>query len=159
MLGPQEHEEVLSWLFELSRTVPFDVKATAAPQYRRIVSQRAGAPAGAGYSFPDGLDRPAPAKGVNDGRGVMFISHTGDVMPSGFLPLVAGNVRESDPVSIYRDSPLFRALRDPDRLLGKCGRCEYREVCGGSRARAYGVTGDAFASDPSCPYVPGLQPE
>jgi radical SAM protein with 4Fe4S-binding SPASM domain len=75
-------------------------------------------------------------------------------MPSGFLPLVAGNVREHDPVALYRDSPLFRELRDPKALKGKCGRCEFREVCGGSRARAYGVTGDHLAADPSCSYQP-----
>jgi AdoMet-dependent heme synthase len=95
-------------------------------------------------------------KGVNDGRGFMFISHIGEVMPSGFLPLSAGNVRDHDPVTLYRDSPLFRRLRDPDALAGKCGRCEFREICGGSRARAFAVTGCHLASDPSCPYQPGL---
>ena len=79
-------------------------------------------------------------------------------MPSGFLPLAAGNVREEDPVALYRDSPLFRELRDPEALKGKCGRCEFREVCGGSRARAFAVTGDYLASDPSCPYLPGQGP-
>ena len=153
MLSPEEHERVLSWLHELSLKAPFDIKATAAPQYRRIVLQRqAGAPAGAGFAFADGLDR--PAKGANDGRGFMFISHTGEVMPSGFLPLSAGNVRHRDPVDIYRNAPLFRELRDPTVLKGKCGACEFREICGGSRARAYGVTGDHLAADPSCPYLP-----
>src|SRR5665213_644581 len=153
MLSPEAHERVLSWLHELSLKAPFDIKATAAPQYRRIVLQRqAGAPAGAGFAFADGLDR--PAKGANDGRGFMFISHTGEVMPSGFLPLSAGNVRHRDPVDIYRNAPLFRELRDPTALKGKCGACEFREICGGSRARAYGVTGDHLAADPSCPYLP-----
>ena len=108
--------------------------------------------AGAGYRYEDGLDR--PMKGVNDGRGFMFVSHTGDVTPSGFLPLVAGNVRDTSPVDIYRDAPLFRELRDPELLKGKCGRCRYKVVCGGSRARAYGVTGDYLAEDPSCIYQP-----
>lgn len=152
MLSADEHERVLGWLHSLSQTAPFDVKATAAPQYRRIVAQRSGAPAGAGYRFADGLDR--PARGVNDGRGFMFVSHRGEVMPSGFLPLSAGNVRSADPVELYREAPLFRSLRDPDLLEGKCGRCEFRELCGGSRARAFGVTGNVLASDPSCPYVP-----
>jgi radical SAM protein with 4Fe4S-binding SPASM domain len=154
MLTAAQHEQTLEWLFELSGTVPFDIKATAAPQYRRIVRQRDGARSGAGYRFADGLDRPAPDKGVNDGKGFMFISHTGEVMPSGFLPLRAGEVRREDPVAIYRDSPLFRALRNPSALRGKCGRCEFREVCGGSRARAFALTGDALAADPSCPYQP-----
>jgi radical SAM protein with 4Fe4S-binding SPASM domain len=118
------------------------------------VRQRSRRLAGAGFHFPDGLDRPGHGKGVNDGRGFMFISHVGQVMPSGFLPLVAGNVRDDDPVALYRNSPLFRELRDPTALKGKCGRCEFREVCGGSRARAYGVTGDHLAADPSCPYQP-----
>lgn len=154
MLGARGHEAALSWLYDLSRWVPFDVKATAAPQYRRIVHQRSHRAAGAGFRFADGLDRPPSGKGVNDGRGFMFISHTGELMPSGFLPLSAGNVRTADPVALYRDAPLFRALRDPGRLTGKCGRCEFREICGGSRARAYAVTGNHLASDPSCPYQP-----
>ena len=152
MLSAIEHERVLNWIHELTRRAPFDVKATAAPHYRRIALQRSGRPTGAGFRFADGLDR--PAKGVNDGCGFMFISHRGDVMPSGFLPLPAGNVREQDPVDIYRHSPLFRELRDPDALAGKCGRCEFRDVCGGSRARAYAVSGDHLASDPSCAYQP-----
>jgi radical SAM protein len=154
MLSAQEHETVLGWLCDLTGSAPFDVKATAAPHYRRIVRHRSRRVAGAGFQFPDGLHRPGHGKGVNDGRGFMFISHTGEVMPSGFLPLVAGNVRDHDPVALYRDSPLFRELRDPAALKGKCGRCEFHEVCGGSRARAYGVTGDHLAADPSCSYQP-----
>lgn len=152
MLSADEHERVLTWLYETSKAVPFDVKATAAPQYRRIAAQHGGTLPGAGYQFADGLDR--PVRGINDGRGFMFISHRGDVMPSGFLPVTAGNVRERNPVEIYRDARLFRDLRDPAKLTGKCGRCEYRDVCGGSRSRAYAVTGNALASDPSCPYEP-----
>jgi len=152
MLSADEHERVLTWLYELSGRVPFDVKATAAPQYRRIAAEHGGTLPGAGYRFADGLDR--PVRGVNDGRGFMFISHRGEVMPSGFMPISAGNVRERDPVEIYREARLFRDLRDPGMLEGKCGACEYREICGGSRARAYAVTGNPFAPDPSCPYVP-----
>ena len=165
MLDAAGHERVLGWLHEVSSRAPFDIKATAAPQYRRIVAERARRDAavdgegdrppvvaGAGYRFADGLNR--PGKGVNDGRGFMFISHRGDVMPSGFLPIAAGNVRRQSAVEIYRDSPLFRRLRDPGQLEGKCGRCEFRAVCGGSRARAYAVTGDVMAADPSCPYEP-----
>jgi len=168
MLDAAGHERVLGWLHEIADRAPFDVKATAAPQYRRIVAERArmaepeaapaaaadgeGVVAGAGYRFSDGLNR--PGKGVNDGRGFMFVSHRGEVMPSGFLPLAAGNVRRQSVVDIYRDSPLFRRLRDPKELEGKCGRCEFRAVCGGSRARAYALTGNPLGADPSCPYEP-----
>jgi len=154
MLSAAEHEQTLSWLCDLSPTVPFDIKTTAAPQYRRVCHQRRRRTAGAGFRFADGLDRPDQAKGVNDGRGFMFISHRGEVMPSGFLPVSAGNVRTDSPVSIYRDSQLFRELRNPESLKGKCRACEFRHVCGGSRARAYAVTGDYLQSDPSCAYEP-----
>ncbi len=152
MLSADEHERVLGWLSDLTGTVPYDIKATAAPHYRRITHQRTGRTIGAGFSYADGLNR--PMRGVNDGRGFMFVSHRGEVTPSGFLPLVAGNVRKQDPVEIYRSSDLFRQLRDTDGLHGKCGVCEFRSVCGGSRARAWAVTGDLMASDPSCAYVP-----
>jgi radical SAM protein len=164
MISPEEHEQVFHWLYDLSRNAPFDIKSTAAPAYRRVAIQRArqahsasnDAPAtmaGAGYRFEDGLHR--PVKAVNDAKGFCFISHTGDVCPSGFLPLAAGNVRERSVVEIYRDSKLFRDLRQPDLLKGKCGRCEFREVCGGSRARAFALTADYLAEDPSCVYEPG----
>jgi radical SAM protein len=154
MISPQEHERVFHWLYDLSRQGDFDIKATAAPMYRRVVAQRSAdtAPAGAGFTFSDGLDR--PAQGVNDGRGFLFVSHRGDITPSGFLPIVAGNVRTDDVVDIYRHHELFRALRDPSRLTGKCGVCEFKVVCGGQRGRAYAVTGDPLASDPACAYVP-----
>ena len=154
MISPQEHERVLGWLHDLAQAGDFDVKATAAPMYRRIASQRrvSGPVSGAGFAFHDGLDR--PVQGVNDGRGFLFISHLGEIMPSGFLPITAGNVRSDDVVDVYRSHPLFRELRDPDRLTGKCGVCEFREVCGGQRGRAYAVTGDHLESDPVCAYVP-----
>ena len=154
MISPEEHERVLGWLADLAEQGDFDVKATAAPMYRRIVAQRSGraGSAGAGFAFHDGLDR--PAQGVNDGRGFLFVSHVGEIMPSGFLPLSVGNVRTHDVVEVYREHALFRALRDPDQLGGKCGVCEFREVCGGQRGRAYAVTGDAFAADPACAYIP-----
>ena len=164
MISAEEHERVFHWLYDLSRRAPFDVKSTAAPAYRRVAIQRARAErqdggkakarpvAGAGYRFQDGLDR--PALGVNDGKGFAFISHTGEVFPSGFLPLAAGNVRERPLAHIYRRSPLFRDLRDPELLKGRCGACEFRAVCGGSRARAWAVSGDHLAEDPSCVYRP-----
>jgi radical SAM protein with 4Fe4S-binding SPASM domain len=152
-------------MYDLSRTAPFDIKSTAAPQYRRVILQRqvaerrSGARSaspepltpGLGFSLADGVGR---AKGVNDGNGFLFISHLGEIYPSGFLPLSAGNVRRDDVVEVYRNSPLFRSLRDPDQLKGKCRVCEYREVCGGSRARAYALTGDPLEAEPFCTYVP-----
>ena len=91
---------------------------------------------------------------VNDGKGFLFISHTGNVYPSGFLPIHAGNIRETPLSEIYRNAPIFKSLRDTSKLEGKCGACEYKEICGGSRARAYAVTGDPLAQEPCCIYQP-----
>ena len=102
-------------------------------------------------------DGPLPAghaAGIRDGNGIMFISSQGEVHPSGFLPLSAGNVKTTDPLALYRDSDLFRSLRQPDLFGGRCGRCEYRDACGGSRARAWAATGDVLAEDPLCLYEP-----
>jgi AdoMet-dependent heme synthase len=158
MISASEHEQLFHWLYELSQTASFDIKATAAPMYRRVAIQRKKAEAGAenlsvtfqgaGFQYADGLDR--PTRGVNDGNGFLFISHKGDIMPSGFLPISAGNVREDDIVDVYRNHTLFRELRDPSLLKGPCGSCSYRDVCGGQRGRAYGVTGDYLESDPAC---------
>lgn len=93
--------------------------------------------------------------GVNDGKGVMFVSHAGEVCPSGFMPIVCGRFPEQSVVDIYQNAPLMKQLRDPDSFHGKCGECEYRQVCGGSRARAYAVTGDPLGSEPDCIYTPG----
>jgi radical SAM protein len=161
-----EFETVFHRLSDLSQTAPFDIKSTAAPHYRRVIMQRQvaerrdgareGAPspltAGVGFSLGDGVGR--AAKGVNDGDGFVFVSHRGDIYPSGFLPKSAGNVRTDDLVEVYRSHELFRSLRDRDRLKGKCGVCEFRTVCGGSRARAYAMTGDPLEADPLCAYVP-----
>jgi len=161
MISPEEHERTFHWLYDLSREAPFDIKATAAPMYRRVAIQRRRAEAGdgeditfqgAGFQFADGLDR--PTKGVNDGNGFLFISHRGEIMPSGFLPIPAGNVRSDDVVQVYREHRLFLDLRSPEKLKGRCGVCEYREVCGGQRGRAYGVTGDYLETDPACLYQP-----
>jgi len=163
--SPEEFEHIFNRMYDLSKTAPFDIKSTAAPQYRRVILQRqvaerragsrAGRPepltAGLGFSLTDGVGR---AKGVNDGNGFVFISHRGEIYPSGFLPLSTGNVRTDDLVEVYRNHELFRALRDPNKLKGKCGVCEYREICGGSRARAYAMTGDPLAAEPYCTYMP-----
>ncbi len=172
MISPQEHEQVFHWLYDLSQAAPFDIKATAAPMYRRVAIQRKKAehasggnghsPApiafqGAGFQYADGLNR--PTRGVNDGNGFLFISHLGDIMPSGFLPIRAANVHQSNVVEVYRRHPLFTSLRDPNLLKGKCGACEYRDVCGGQRGRAYGITGDYLESDPACAYEPRIAHE
>jgi radical SAM protein with 4Fe4S-binding SPASM domain len=91
---------------------------------------------------------------VNDGKGFLFVSHMGNVYPSGFLPIHAGNIREKPLAEIYRNAPIFKALRNTSRLRGKCGACEYKEICGGSRARTYAVTGDPLAQEPCCIYQP-----
>jgi radical SAM protein with 4Fe4S-binding SPASM domain len=91
---------------------------------------------------------------VNDGKGFLFVSHVGNVYPSGFLPIHAGKVRQTPLAEIYRNAPIFKSLRDTSKLEGKCGACEYKEICGGSRARAYAVTGDPLAQEPCCVYQP-----
>jgi radical SAM protein with 4Fe4S-binding SPASM domain len=85
---------------------------------------------------------------------VVFVSHTGEVYPSGFLPVATGNVRQQPLSRIYAGAALLQQLRDPVALHGRCGRCSYRSICGGSRARAFAATGDPLAEDPSCPYDP-----
>ncbi len=159
MITAEQHEQVFNWLYDLSKRAPFDIKSTAAPMYRRVAIQRKrqetdGKPVtfqGAGFQYADGLNR--PTKGVNDGNGFLFISHVGDIQPSGFLPLTAGNVRNDDVVDTYRNSPLFTDLRAPEKIKGPCGACEFRDLCGGQRGRAYGLTGDYLQSDPACIYV------
>jgi radical SAM protein with 4Fe4S-binding SPASM domain len=146
MLTPAEHEEVMIWLADYAKTAPFPIKSTEGPHWRRVMLQR-------GHQI-------LPTAGVNDGKGFAFISHIGEVHPSGFLPWNAGNVKEQSLADIYRNSEIFRMLRDPSQLKGRCGACEFREICGGSRARAYGVYGDWLAEDPACGYVPpGYQPK
>ncbi len=178
MPTPQEFEDVLCWLYDVSR-LGMNVKSSAATHLRRIELMRdrgempevgelyfelksmlndfpAGesrriVAGGYGRSMSDGIRR---ASGITDGRGMLFISHIGEIYPSGFLPIVAGNVRETSVVEIYANSKIFVDLRDPNKLKGKCGVCEYRFICGGSRARAYAVTGDYLAAEPCCIYVP-----
>lgn len=165
-LTPAEHEKVFRWLYELSKTAPFDIKTTAAQHYRRVVLQqkaRENKIDGINIRYEDTLTKDMASqidglkrapKGVNDGNGFLFISHTGDVMPSGLLPIVCGNVREQHLAKIYRESNTFKELRNPDKYKGKCGVCEYRHVCGGSRSRTFAVTGDYMGSEPFCVYIP-----
>ncbi len=145
-ITPEECETLFSWVYERSQRKggPI-VTTTEAPHYRRVVLER-----GRGLG-PHGAPR---GSGIRDGNGIMFISSQGEVCPSGFLPLVAGNVRDSNPIDVYRFAPLFQSLRDPSSFEGKCGRCEYRHVCGGSRARAWMATGSPLGTDPLCAYEP-----
>ena len=136
-----ECERVLNYLYDLSLTAPFAIKTTEAPHYRRVCWQRG--------------DRSRARWSVNDGNGFVFIDHLGNICPSGFLPAPRGNVRAVDLADVYRRDPLFRRLRDPDALAGKCGRCQFRAICGGSRSRAFAATGAVMASDPLCVYEPG----
>jgi radical SAM protein with 4Fe4S-binding SPASM domain len=92
--------------------------------------------------------------GIRDGNGIIFVSHLGDVYPAGFLPLGLGNVKTTPLPAIYRQSGWLARLRDMDAVGGKCGRCEHRWLCGGSRSRAYAMTGDPMAADPLCGYEP-----
>ncbi len=145
--GADEVEQVWQRLVGLRQQLPFAIKTTEGHHYRRVLMQaarQAGAPA------------PRHLIPTRDGKGVLFISHTGDIQPSGFLPLTAGNVRTDDLATVYRTHPIFTRLRDDDALGGKCGKCEYRHLCGGSRSRAYGATGDMFAADPLCNYIPAV---
>jgi radical SAM protein len=155
-----ECEDVLGFLYELSRSAPFGIKTTEAPHYRRVVAEREAAAAQAGQppaAGPGSRQLRAP-RAVNDGNGFVFVDHIGRICPSGFLPLFCGNVRETSLAAAYRYHPVFRRLRDPDALTGRCGECEFRAVCGGSRARAYAATGHALAEDPLCAYEPRGDP-
>lgn len=159
MITAEQHEHTFNWLYDLSQKAPFDIKGTAAPMYRRVAIERKKAETGdqpitfqgAGFQYADGLNR--PTRGVNDGNGFLFISHIGEIQPSGFLPITAGLVRENDVVDVYRNHPIFRELRDYSKLKGICRTCQYVDVCGGQRGRAYGITGDYMQSDPACVLV------
>jgi AdoMet-dependent heme synthase len=172
-LTPAEVEDVLHWLVDVSHHLA--VKTTEAPHFRRVVLQRQRAEGadpvrtfdlGDTYRWlREELDAliderelptrvPRPPLDINAGRGFVFVDHIGVVCPSGFLPIPAGSVRERPLPEIYRDAPLFRQLRDPSLLGGRCGACEFRSVCGGSRSRAYAVSGDPFGEEPTCVHEP-----
>jgi AdoMet-dependent heme synthase len=161
-IKPAEYEEVFSRLWYHARHQPYAVKTTEAPHYRRFVLERGGDPLGGPGG--EGPEKSAARRGhraplgVGDGKGVMFVGHTGEIYPAGFLPLKCGQFPQDSVVDVYQNHPTFLALRDPDRFKGRCGICEYRYVCGGSRARAYAVTGDPLATEPDCVYVPGQRP-
>lgn len=152
-----ELEAVFERLHEVSLTSGFDIKTTAAPHYRRVVLQRQRALRRESAEMPKAAvphDAIGRSRGVNDGNGFVFVSHRGEIYPSGFMPVSAGNIRTHDLGDVYRTHPVFTALRDADRLEGKCGVCEYKWVCGGSRSRAFALTGNVHAADPLCAYIP-----
>src|ERR1019366_8945458 len=147
--------DVFEYMYQLSKTAPFGIKTTEAMHYRRYVAQRIRAEHGAteneaakGVAFR--------TAGVSDGKGFVFVSHQGEIFPSGFLPVSGGNVLIQSLTDVYRNSELFKTLRDTTQREGKCGICEYQKICGGSRARAYDLTGDYLAEDPRCTYQPHL---
>lgn len=159
LLTADEFETIFAKLHALSKLARFHIKTTEAQHYRRHLLQQQTAEKRSGKASTrapekvhDGIGR-AP-RGLNDGKGFVFVSHTGEVYPSGFLPFTGGNVRRESLSRIYRESPVFQQLRDPDQLEGKCGACEFRHICGGSRARAFALTGDPLAEEPCCAYVP-----
>ncbi len=155
LLGPKAIEKMFEELADLTEKSPFDIKTTAAPHFRRVLMQRRGERATVGVlSDVDENGLVIGPRGINDGVGFVFVSHHGDVFPSGFLPVKAGNVRTDDLALVYRESPLFRSLRDLDAIEGKCGVCPFKRVCGGSRARAFATSGNALGPDPLCAYVP-----
>ena len=159
LLSADEFEQIFATIYTLSKTASFDIKTTEAQHYRRFLLQQRVAERKTGAGAPAMQEKTADAigrapRGLNDGKGFVFISHTGDVFPSGFLPLAAGNIRQQGLATIYRESSLFLGLRDTSRLEGKCGVCEFKEICGGSRSRAYALTGNPNAEEPCCSYFP-----
>ena len=171
-LSAGQFESFFHWLFDLANSASFDVTPREGYHYRRVLLQRRAAELGIAvedlladvekkHSTPaDVATSPQATRivraplGVNDGKGILFVSHLGDVQPSGFLNLVAGNIRAQSLAEIYRNSPVFLRVRDYSLIKGKCGVCEFKNICGGSRSRAYAITGDLMHSDPYCVYQP-----
>jgi radical SAM protein len=180
-IGPTEYEAVMHFLYDVSKYI--SAKPTEGHHYKRVVLQRSileekGLPleeyialhpiyyqlkAELAQIVAENELKPRPTirrtpMHINAGNGFVFISHLGDVYPSGFMPVKAGNVREQSLVEVYRNASLFQALRDPSQLEGRCGFCEFSGVCGGSRSRAYAMTGNPMAEEPFCTYEPGTFP-
>jgi radical SAM protein len=153
-LTAEQYEGVFSFLYDLSKTARFDIKTTEAQHYRRYVAQSRKAEGAAGQRMTPPAEVIQRQAGINDGKGLVFVSITGEIYPSGFFPMSAGNVRRNSLTDVYRTSPLFQTLRQPDKLRGKCGDCEFRNLCGGSRSRSFALTGDYLSEDPKCVYQP-----
>ncbi len=173
-MNGQQFESLFVKLADFAESVDFIVKATEAPHYRRYLVERRHQQEGRSSSLGPGapLSQRLPShmsrdfgpggsiglapKGVNSGKGHLFISYQGDIYPSGFRPLKCGNVRRQSIAAVYRLHPAFCELRIPDLLKGQCGICRFRELCGGSRARAFAMTGDYLEEEPFCAYHPEL---
>jgi radical SAM protein len=151
-ISPFQAHKLMTWLFEMSRISKFVITTTEAPHYRYVIYENLKkigreeksiikSPIGRGF-------------GIRDGNGILFISHTGDIYPSGFLEISVRNSRVGNIVDIYRNNEIFRNLREPSLLKGRCGICEYKYICGGSRARAYADTNDYLMEDKLCDYEP-----
>lgn len=165
MLGASECEEVMNFLYDAA-LYGIPVRTAEGPSFRRVRSQREAGhePSGAIYDqlvkrlrILDGEPAYSPAFKLShtaDGRGILFVGHRGEIYPSGFLPIYCGRAPGDSLVTIYRFHNLFKALRNPANLKGRCGNCEYKSACGGSRSRAFAEMHDAFEEDPICPYVP-----
>jgi heme b synthase len=167
MISAQEYERVLNWLYDVEQTESnLQLKATCAPHYFRVMRTRRAEDKrnGVTANLPASHHRQvhghpndqmhAATKGCLAGTGVCFVSHRGEVFPCGYLPIEAGNVRKQHFSDIWQDSPLFDTLRNPDSLEGKCGICQFKNLCSGCRARSYGVTGNYLAEEPFCAYDP-----
>jgi radical SAM protein with 4Fe4S-binding SPASM domain len=148
-LKADEVEAAFETLYELSQRVPYEIRTFEGQHYRRFVVQKTT------KARFESVEPTFEDAGRAQRQEVIFISHNGEVSASPFLPLAAGNVRYQPLGVVYRTSDLFVALRDPKNLKGKCGRCEFKSICNGSRARAFAATGDLFAPDPLCAYQPG----
>jgi len=155
MIAPDEYERVLHWLYDRSKDSKIALKATCAPHYFRVMRQRARAEGAPITAETHGFE--AMTKGCLAGSAVCFVSHAGEVYPCGYLPVSAGNVRKQHFREIWENAEVFRVLRDENNLHGKCGYCEFRRVCMGCRARAYGCTGDYLGAEPYCVYQPNAE--
>jgi radical SAM protein len=151
-LNPEEGERLMQWVYETAKQAPFIVATTEAPSYRRVALEIMRSEGMTGEQIK--RSRAARSFGIRDGHGIVFVSHTGEICPAGFLPLPTGNVRRDRLAEVYRSSAMFQSLHDPAQFDGHCGYCEYQALCGGSRARAYEATGNPLASDPFCKYEP-----
>jgi len=152
MLSAKEHEETFARFYGASKRVHFQIRTTEAQHYQRYLLQQRARESRGRMSETDAIT--SYPRGLSDGKSFVFINHKGDVYPSRYLPLPAGNITKQPLPDVYCGSQLFVSLRDSSKLKGKCGRCPARNVCGGSRARAYAMTGDLFAPEPCCAYEP-----
>ncbi len=156
-LSPDDYEQAFELLWQQSQRRSYLIKTTEAPHYRRFAMKKQREAQAAGDDSTEKVKPPFQASGINDGKGVMFVSHNGEFFPSGFMPIRSGQYPQENAVEVYQEAPLFKDLRNANRLEGKCRQCEYRTLCGGSRARAYALTGNPFSEEVDCAYIPPSQ--